>query len=352
MGFPGCFSISTSEAVMKNLSPPDWITRLLTRFADPGTLEEVQGDLQEMYSYWANRYGVSSARRRYLLNVIKLMRPFAKDKKSQHYAQDHSNSLAMIQNYFKVAFRNLLKNKGYSAINIGGLAAGMAVAILIGLWIHDEFLFNRYHDNYDRIAKVMQTVEVEGIKYHGEHMPAPMGKELGELFGSDFKQIVMSSFSGEHIVAYEDKKFTKKGIYMSPQAPDLFSLKMIRGTRSALRDTYSVMLSESVAEALFGNENPIDKIVKLDNRMNLKVTGVYQDLPYNTEFREMNFIAPWDLYVATQDWVKRALDNQEWDNNSWQILVEINTNSNFESISKKNKRRQAQTCAADCLSET
>jgi putative ABC transport system permease protein len=68
----------------------------------------------------------------------------------------------MIRNYFNVALRNLTKNKGYSTINIGGLAAGMAIAMLIGLWVHDEFSFDKYHQNYDRIAKVMQTVTVEG----------------------------------------------------------------------------------------------------------------------------------------------------------------------------------------------
>ncbi|MCF2505579.1 permease prefix domain 2-containing transporter [Dyadobacter sp. CY107] len=320
---------------MKKTSPPHWATQLLARFADPNTSEEVQGDLQEMYQHWVGSVGERAAKRRYVLNVIKFLRPFARDKKAQEYSKTNSNSLAMIRNYLKIALRNLTKNKGYSAINIGGLAAGMAVAMMIGLWIHDEFSFNKYHQNYARIAKVMQTVDVEGTIYHGEYMPAPLGNELRTFFADDFEHVVMSSFSGEHIVAFGDKKFTKKGIYMSTEAPEMFSLKMLRGTRAGLLDPYSIMLSESIAAALFGTENPIGKIVKLDNRMNLKVTGVYEDLPYNTEFWDMTFIAPWDLYVSTQDWVKRALDNDEWDNNSWQILAQINSKSSFEVISKK-----------------
>ena len=245
--------------------------------------------------------------------------------------------LFMLRNYFKIALRNLVKNKGYSAINIGGLAAGMAIAMLIGLWVYDEFSYDKYHQHYDRIAKVMQTVTVEGKKYHGEYMPGPLGEELRTFYSDDFKYVVMSSFSDEHILAYEEKKFTRNGNYMSPETPEMLSLKMIHGTYAGLRDPSSILLSEGVAQVLFGAENPLGKIVKLDNAMNLKVTGVYADLPYNTEFRDLTFIAPWDLYVSTQNWVKTALDNKEWDNNSWQILAQINPNSNFDAISKKIK---------------
>jgi putative ABC transport system permease protein len=322
---------------MKKASPPHWATKLLSRLSDPNIAEEVQGDLLEMYDHWVRNFGESHAKKLYILNVIKLMRPFAKDKKSQQYSKTYITSPAMIRNYFTVALRNLTKNKGYSFINISGLAAGMAVAMLIGLWIDDEFSFNKYHQHYDKIAKVMQHVTVEGVKYHGEYMPGPLGNELRTQYAEDFKYVVMSSFSSEHIVAYGDKKFTKKGIYLSQEAPEMFALKMLKGTRSGLKDPYSIMLSEGVANVLFGNVDPIGKVVKVNNRLNLKVTGVYEDLPYNTEFRDMTFIAPWDLYVATQDWVKRALDNAEWDNNSWQILAQLNPNSDFGAVSAKIK---------------
>jgi putative ABC transport system permease protein len=320
---------------MKRTAPPRWASHLLARFADPNTSEEVQGDLLEMYDHWVQRVGEGRARQLYIMNVFKLLRPFARDKKSQQYSRTHSNSPAMIRNYFKVALRILIKNTGYSAINIGGLAAGMAIAVLIGLWVHDEFSFNKYHQHYNYIAKVMQNVTLKGVKYHGEYMPAPLGNELRTQYPNDFKYVVMSSFPGEHVVAAGENKFSRQGIYMSPEAPEMFSLKMIWGTRAGLVEPYSIMLSERVAVVLFGKENPVGKIVKLDNTMNLKVTGVYEDLPYNTEFRDMQFIAPWDLYVSTQNWVKQALDNSEWDNNSWQILAQINPNSNVEAISRK-----------------
>lgn len=242
----------------------------------------------------------------------------------------------MLKNYLKIALRNLIKSKGYSAINIGGLAVGMAVAMIIGLWVYDEFSYNRYHKNYDRIAKVIETGVFEGKVYDGgEHTSYPLGQYLGEHHKEDFEYVIQSSWVNAHILAYKDNKFTKNGAYMSAQAPDLLTLHMLRGTREGLKERNSILIAASVAKALFGNENPMDKIVKLDNQLDVKVTGVYEDLPFNTEFRELTFLAPWELYVATQNWVQEARDKEQWNNNSWQLLVQIRPNSTFEGVSER-----------------
>ncbi|MCF0064780.1 ABC transporter permease [Dyadobacter chenwenxiniae] len=321
--------------------PPPLADKLLRLFCAPHLLESIQGDLHEAFIYKAESAGIRKARLDYwweVLGFFKLRYIRRKHAPSQ-WDNDHSShplfSIDMLKNYLKIAFRNLAKHKGYSAINIGGLSLGMAVAMLIGLWIHDEFAFNKYHKNYDRIAKVMQKGAFNNEVFNNEYMPASMGKELGVKFADDFEYVIMSSWTREHILAYGDRKFTRKGNYLSAEAPDMFSLNMKQGTRAGLKDQNSILLSESVAQALFGTENPIDKIVKLDNSMNLRVTGVYEDLPYNTEFRDLSFIAPWSLYVATQNWVKTAIENNEWNNNSWQILVQISPNSDFATVSGK-----------------
>ncbi|RFS16561.1 ABC transporter permease [Emticicia sp. C21] len=240
----------------------------------------------------------------------------------------------MISNYFKVAFRNLLKYKGYSFINIFGLASGMAVAILIGLWIYDELSYNKYYQNYNRIAKVMQGATPNGEFGVGEHMPIPLGTTLKTDFSHDFTYVVMSSWTGEHILASGDKKFMKTGNYLSSEAPDMLTLKMLRGTRAGLKDQNSILLSESVAKSIFGYDDPMGKIVRIDNKLDVKVTGIYEDFPYNTEFRDMTFIAPWDLYVSSESWIK---PNANWGNNSWQILAQIAPKADFETVSKKIK---------------
>ena len=183
----------------------------------------------------------------------------------------------MVVNYFKIAWRNLVKNKGYSAINIGGLAVGMCVAMLIGLWVHNELTFNRYHTNYDRIAQVMQHANFNGKVETQTANPALMGPELRNKYGNDFKYVVQSSWTGSHLLSVGNKHISKVGNYFDVDAPEMLTLKMFKGTRAGLKDPYSIMLSASTAESIFGKEDPINKTIELDRSVDLKVTGVYQD---------------------------------------------------------------------------
>ena len=198
----------------------------------------------------------------------------------------------MLKNYFKIAWRNLIKNKVSSIINIGGLTVGMAVAMLIGLWIYDELSFNKYHQNYDRIAQVNSHANYSGEIYTINSHPMPLGTELRSSYGSDFKYVVMSA-GMKQIISSGDKKFTESGNYMQSEAPEMLTLKMLKGTRAGLKDLNSILLSESLSKKLFGNADPMNKTVKIDNKSDVKVTGVYEDLPYNTEFKDVAFI--WEL---------------------------------------------------------
>jgi ABC-type antimicrobial peptide transport system permease subunit len=322
--------------------PPAWLDSIVNCFLPSELYEELLGDLHEQFAFQTQELGEQKARWIYFFEVLRFCRPYFLKRRFNspsdiHYSTSYTYSPAMIRNYFKIAFRNLLKHKGYSFINIFGLATGMAVAMLIGLWVWDELSYDKYHKNYDRIAKVMQRGVFNGDFGAGGHMPIPLENELRTVYGTDFTHVVMSSWTNEHILAYDEKKFTKKGNYLSPEAPEMFSLKMLKGTRTGLKEPSSILLSESVALALFGDTDPLGKIMKIDNKLNVKVTGVYEDLPYNTDFRDMTFIAPWDLYVSTQGWVKRAKDNAEWNNNSWQMLVQIAPNTDFKAITEKIK---------------
>ena len=241
----------------------------------------------------------------------------------------------MIKNYFKLAWRNLVKSKGYSAINIGGLAVGMAVAMLIGLWVYDELSFNKYHKNYDRIAQVMQHANFNGKWETQVANPALMGPELRAKFGSDFKYVVQSSWAGDHLLSVDNKPFTKSGLFFEPEAPDMLSLKMLKGTRAGLKDPYSILLSASTAEALFGKEDPINKTIKLDRNYEVKVTGVYEDLPDNTSFRSLEIMMPWKLWEIQNPWAKEM--EEPWGSNFSQTYVLIADNADMEKVSAKIK---------------
>jgi putative ABC transport system permease protein len=239
----------------------------------------------------------------------------------------------MIKNYFKIAWRNLFKSKSSSFINIAGLAIGMAVAMLIGFWIYDELSFNHYHKNYRQIARVMQKQTSNGQVYTGRALPFPLGEELKAKHGSDFKYIVMSSWQGGHILSIGEQKVSQEGAYMDVDAAKLLALKMLKGTNEGLKDMNSILLSASAAKAVFGNAEPINQVIKIDNRQDVKVTGIYEDLPYNDEFRNLKFIAPWQLYVATESWIKNSMD--QWGNNSFQTFAQIADNADFTSVNKR-----------------
>src|SRR5687767_3402495 len=197
----------------------------------------------------------------------------------------------MIRNYFLIAYRNLLKRKVFSFINVVGLSAGMAVALLIALWIWDELSFDRIHQHYQKIAKVRQNVRLNGEIQTLKTVPLPLADELRNNYKSEFRNIVLSSHRLNHVLSSEEKKFFKKGVFFSSEAPEMLSLKMLKGTRSGLKDRSSILLSQSTAETYFGDTDPLHKLMTIDNKMSVKVTGVYEDLPYNSTFGDLAFIA-------------------------------------------------------------
>jgi putative ABC transport system permease protein len=241
----------------------------------------------------------------------------------------------MFKNYFKTAWRNFIRNKAHSAINITGLSVGMAVAILIGLWIHDELSFNKNFSNYNRIAQVMQHQTFNGEVGTQYSLPYLMGSELKKDYAGDFKYICMSSLNNQHIIKSGDKMVTQSGSFMEPSITEMLSLKMIEGERSALKDYNSVLLSSSSAKAIFGSADPMNQFLKIDNKYNVKVEGVYEDLPYNSSYRDLSFIAPWQLYIDNNNWSEKATN--PWRNNSFQALVQIADNADMQKVSEKIK---------------
>jgi len=230
-------------------------------------------------------------------------------------------------NYLKIARRNLLKNKVSSIINIVGLGAGMAVATLIGLWIYDEVTFNTSHENHASIGQLM-THNGDGTF---SYLPYPLAREAKSLYPGDYAHVILASGPGDDILASGDKKFTQSGGWMQADAPDMLTLHMLSGTRAGLADPHSILLSSTAAQRLFGSGDPLGKIVNLDNTSLVKVTGVYADLPTNSDFHNLSFIAPWDLLVATNTFVKGDYGN--WHDNSFQIYAQLSPHTTFETAS-------------------
>ena len=237
----------------------------------------------------------------------------------------------MLKNYFLIAWRNLIKNKVYSIINILGLATGMAVAMLIALWIWDEVTYDNYHTNHHQLAQVMTTYP-EGT---GAAVAMPLGQELRTKYASDFANVSMASWNFGHILAVGDKKILGSGMWVEPNFPSMFSINIIKGNKNGLTDPSSVLINASLAKSLFGEADPINKTVKFDNKADYKVAGVFEDLPRNTTLYETRLLMPWSKYITTENWLKEAA--AQWNNHSWQAYVQVSGNADIDKVSEKIK---------------
>lgn len=239
----------------------------------------------------------------------------------------------MLKNYFKIAWRNLFKSKTSSFINISGLAVGLTVTTLISLWIKDEISFDTYHKNHDRIVQVMQHQLFNGKWQTQIANPAVMGPEIRRLYGNDFKYVVQSTWNGPLGLACGDKLFLPSGRYAEPEIVDMLSLKMLKGSKNGLKEMNSILLSQSVATAIFGKEDPIGKVLRVENDADVKVTGVYEDLPHNTSFRTMEIILPWKLHLSLNPWIEKM--ENPWGSNFTQTFAQVADHVNIEKLSKK-----------------
>lgn len=316
-----------------NLIPPRLAQRFLLSFLRSDLVEEVTGDLEEDFVQNAREHGLWKAKLKYWYQVLQYVRPFA-IQKTQNLSL---TQVDMLQNYFKISWRNLRKNLGYSSINIGGLAIGMTVAILIGLWIYDELSYDKYHPSYEHVAQVIQQQTFNGHRGTQYAIPLPLAGELQKTYGSDFKYIVQSSWTGDHILSFGENKISKTGNFMDTAAAKLLALNMLSGTPDAFAEPNSILLSQSTAKALFGDRDPVNELMRIDNHMDVKVAGVYRDLPYHSNFNELFFIGPWELYITSNPWMKSARDEEQWGNNSWQLFVQISPNSKMEVVNNKIK---------------
>lgn len=318
--------------MQKHVHPPRFMHRFFRWFCHPKLRDYIEGDLAELYAERLETSGKRKADMRFIIDVMLLFRPGI-IKPIKEYR--NLNQYDMFKNYLKVSFRNIFKNKGYSLINITGLATGLAVAILISLWIWDELSYNKYHAHYDRIAQVMQHQNFNGKIATHMSVPHVMSDEIKNNYGNDFKYVLQSSWTGGHILTVGEKNFSKKGNFFEPEVIDMLSLNMLYGSNDALKDPHSIILSESVAKIYFGDTDPMNKLVRIDDKFDVKVTGVYEDLPYNTSFREMAYILPWDLYLIANEWILKQSD--PWGSNFTQSFAQLADHADMNEVSAKIK---------------
>ncbi|HWK04438.1 MAG TPA: ABC transporter permease [Puia sp.] len=254
----------------------------------------------------------------------------------QRWVPEKLNSKYMFRNYLKIAWRNLIKNKVYSGINVLGLAAGMAVAMLIGLWIWDEVTYDRSFTNHHQLAQVMTTsIGDDGSSSTMPNVCRPIAEELRSKYGSDFKNIAMATWSWGHALTVGDKIISAHGPWVEDKFPMMFSLNMLKGNINALNDPSAIIINASMAKTLFGNTDPMGKIIRLDNKDNYKVAGVFRDFPDNSTLNDAKYFLPWKKYVTTEQWVKDAAT--DWYDHSWLCFAQLAGNIDMDKETGKIK---------------
>jgi len=236
----------------------------------------------------------------------------------------------MLKNYLRIAFRNLAKNKLHSFINITGLAVGMTVAILIGLWVRDELSFNTWHKNYDRIAKIVINETVHDELKTSDYLPYPLVGELETKYHDHFDQVVAAMPKEQDIFSANERTLYLTGQFMQENGPRLFTLRMLEGSLDGLHSPNSILLSASAAKAFFGNVNPVGQTLVVHDTSRLQIVGIYADLPANTALHDLQFIGDWKWYLDNNVYIRK----KGWDNHAVLLYATIPAGSSFTAVSQ------------------
>jgi predicted permease len=219
----------------------------------------------------------------------------------------------MFKNYLTIAVRNLLRNKAFSLINILGLSIGMASAILILLWIGNQVSHDRFHAKLDRIYTLNNRDRFNGELHAWNSTPKILAPTIKESF-PEVEEAVRVNGTG-FLMTYGDKQLNVDGNFVDPGFLKVFSFPLLKGNaHTALSGTQNLVVTEKLARKLFGDQEPMGKIVRIDTTDYFTVTGVLKDLPNNTDFG-FEFLMSW-AYMTKLDW-----DDKSWDNNSVQSYV-------------------------------
>jgi putative ABC transport system permease protein len=235
----------------------------------------------------------------------------------------------MLRNYLKVALRSLLRNKSFSIINIAGLAIGMASAVLILLWIQNEVSYDRFHANSDRLYEVWGNDIYDGAIRSGTPTPEIMQPVLKK----DVPEIDKASritWGDDMLFQVGEKSLKPHGNFVDPDFLSMFSYPLLKGDTNALNDPYSVVLTETLAKKIFGNEDAMGKSIKIDGTLTCIVTGILKDLPNNTQFN-FEFLMSYTLKTS-----QKNID-EDWTDVSIRTFVTLKPNASFNSANDKIK---------------
>ena len=235
----------------------------------------------------------------------------------------------MFRNYFKTALRNLWKNKTYSFLNVFGLAVGIACAGLIFLWVEDEWSYDQNHSKKDQLYQVLENQPFEGKTYTFPATPGLLAESMKQDLPG-IKNTCRLTWQQYTLFNLGEKSIYERGFYADSSIFSLFTIPFIQGRQeNAFPQLHSIVISEKMAKKFFGEQKDIlGKTLKVDNKNEYIITGVFKDLPDNSSFK-FDWLSPFKIYQDQNSWLS------DWNNNGIQTLVEVEKNADVASINQK-----------------
>ncbi|MES1221060.1 MAG: ABC transporter permease [Bacteroidota bacterium] len=235
----------------------------------------------------------------------------------------------MIKNYFKIAWRNLFRNKAFAFTNLLGLTIGMTCTLFILLWVQDELGYDKFHKNYDNTYKVIANRDFNNQIFTDPNMVLPLAKTI-EAEIPEVKNATVITYPQDLIMANGDTKVKKTGYFVNEKFFDVFTWKFLQGSAAtALNDPNNIVLTRSAAKVFFGNADPINKILRIDNTRDAKVTAVVEDVPGNSTL-QYDFLMPFNY---NDEGTKRSMEN--WQNSSWAVYLQVAPGTDMKLLDKK-----------------
>ncbi|MEM8970291.1 MAG: ABC transporter permease, partial [Bacteroidota bacterium] len=265
----------------KNNMPPKWATCFLRWYCRAELLDEVEGDLYELFQRRVEAKGVRRARLLYWLNVLMFLHPDYIRKRKRHNSINHT---AMFRNYLKVAARNAVKHKFYATINVLGLAIGMTCCLLIFLYVSQELSYDSFHTKSDRIYRLVTDIKTPTETLNIGETSTPMAAYMK----ADFPEVenMVRIDNAQFLLQKEDQTFQEdEAITADSTFFKVFSFTLLRGNpQTALKDPFSLVLTEDAAKKYFGNEDPLGQRLLMESEYDCTVTGVMENVPENSSF--------------------------------------------------------------------
>jgi putative ABC transport system permease protein len=248
----------------------------------------------------------------------------------------------MLKNYIKIAFRNLVRHKGYTFINIFGLATGIICCLLILVYVQDELSYDKYHEKAEQIYRIVNAGVIRGNQIEMPLVSGPWGPAMVEEFPEVLKAVRIKPPDSRWVIEHGEKKFPEKGLYFTdPTFFEVFDVEMAVGDPdTALDAPYSMVITEEMAEKYFGEEDPIGKIIIGDNWMNFNITGIMKKHPPSTHMN-YDFLVNFETLNRAMEPVNNQLLygdlTRNWQN--FRIFTYIMLDSNADPATVEAKMR-------------